>query len=308
MTAKFADPRFAIEGLIPEGLTFMAGAPKLGKSWLALSLGISVASGGVALGAVDVVAGDVLYLALEDSPRRLQGRLRMLLDDDKAPDCLQLETEWPRLDEGGNDAIESFLVDRPYTRLVIIDVWARLRSRSLNRTDYYSADYDAAAPIQKLAQEHGVAVVVLHHTRKAAAEDFVESVSGTFGTAAAADTIAVVRRSRGEADATLLVTGRDVEEQELALRFSPTVGAWTLLGPAARFRLGETRRKLLEALEAHGNLTPKQASEVTGMRHDLVRQTLIRMDKAGEVLTTKGVYAPIPPVTPVTESLTLVTE
>jgi hypothetical protein len=63
---------------------------------LAQVRGISVASGGVALGAFDVVEGDVLYLALEGSPRRPQGRLRMLLGDQKAPPGLQLETEWPR--------------------------------------------------------------------------------------------------------------------------------------------------------------------------------------------------------------------
>src|SRR3954470_24089874 len=141
MTATFADPRFAVEGLIPEGLTFMAGAPKLGKSWLALSLGIAVASGGAALGAVDVVEGDVLYLALEDSPRRLQGRLRMLLGDEAAPERLQIETAWPRVDEGGGEAIAAFLEERRDTRLVIVDVWARLRGRSVNRQDYYTSDY-----------------------------------------------------------------------------------------------------------------------------------------------------------------------
>jgi hypothetical protein len=99
--ATFDDPRFAVDGLIPEGLTFMCGAPKLGKSWLALGLALAVASGGKALGSVPVERGEALYLALEDSPRRLQTRLRMLLPDELAPAGLRLETEWPRLDEGG---------------------------------------------------------------------------------------------------------------------------------------------------------------------------------------------------------------
>src|SRR6266540_3999994 len=73
------EPRFAVDGLIPEGLAFMCGAPKLGKSWMALGLSIAVAAGGRALSAVQVERGEALYLALEDSPRRLQSRLRMLL-------------------------------------------------------------------------------------------------------------------------------------------------------------------------------------------------------------------------------------
>ena len=94
------------------------------------------------------------------------------------------------------------------------------------------------------------------------AADFVETVQGTFGTAAAADTIIVVKRSRGEADATLYVTGRDVDEQELALRFAPETGTWELLGDAAEYGLGETRKEILDAIRAHGSLTPKQASDL----------------------------------------------
>ena len=105
----FADPRFAVDGLFPEGLAFMAGAPKLGKSWMALGLGVAIASGGRAFGTVPVVGGDVLYLALEDSPRRLQSRLRTLLGNDAPPERLHLETEWPRLDEGGTEKLDGWL-------------------------------------------------------------------------------------------------------------------------------------------------------------------------------------------------------
>jgi RecA-family ATPase len=57
---------------VPEGCILLAGPPKVGKSWLTLGLGLSVASGGKALGRIDVTAGQVLYLALEDTPRRLK--------------------------------------------------------------------------------------------------------------------------------------------------------------------------------------------------------------------------------------------
>jgi hypothetical protein len=184
---------------------------------------------------------------------------------------------------------------------VLIDVWPRIRPRVTKRTDCYQADYDAAAPLQGLAISRGIAVVSLFHTCKAEAEDFVETVQGTFGTAAAADTIVVVKRSRGQADATLFVTGRDVEERELALRFSPGAGTSALLGDAEEYTLGETRRELLDAVRAHGVLTPKQAAETTGIDYNLAKLTLWRMAKDGQLDAERGAYSLRTPVTPVTE-------
>src|SRR5206468_2870070 len=156
MAASFEEPRFAVAGLIPEGLTFMCGAPKLGKSWMALGLSIAVAAGGRALGTIPVEQGDVLYLALEDSPRRLQRRLGMMVD--LAPSGLQLETAWPRLDEGGMDQLEKRLDEQP-ARLVFVDVWPRIRPRVKTRSDYFSTDYEEAAQLQTLAIGRAISVV-----------------------------------------------------------------------------------------------------------------------------------------------------
>jgi hypothetical protein len=295
LAEAFPEPRYAVAGLLPEGLAFMAGAPKLGKSWLALGLSIAVAAGGRALGSVPVERGDVLYLALEDSPRRLQSRLRMLLDSEDAPPGLHLETVWPRLDEGGADELAAWLDERPDARLVLIDVWPRVRPR-VKGSDYFAADYDAAASLQQIATARGIPIVALYHTRKAEASDFVETVQGTFGTAAAADTIVVVKRSRGQADATLYVTGRDVEERELALRFDAAIGTWTLLGEAAEYEMPETRRELLDAVRAHGGLTPKQAAGVTSVSYELAKKTLRRMAQDRQLEARNGRYTPLPTV------------
>jgi hypothetical protein len=302
--ADFADPKFAVDNLIPEGLTFMAGAPKLGKSWMALGLAIAVSAGGRALGTIPVEKGEALYLALEDSPRRLQSRLRVLLGSERPGGDLYLETAWPRLDDGGADRLEGWLDEHPASRLVLVDVWPRIRPGAGNRsTDYFTADYNGAAQLQALAIRRGVAVVALYHTRKAEAADFVETVQGTFGTAAAADTIIVVKRSRGQADATLYVTGRDVSERELALRFSAEIGTWALLGDASEYSIGETRKELLDAVRAHGSLTPKQASEVTTVGYELAKKTMQRMSADGQLDAAKGHYNLRTPVPGVPESL-----
>jgi hypothetical protein len=305
LATDFPEPRFAVPALVPEGLTFFAGAPKLGKSWLALGLGIAVASGGRALGTLEVDRGEVLYLALEDSPRRLKDRLAILLRGEECPEGLWFETEWPRLGAGGAEQLSSWITEHPQARLVVVDVFTRMRTAEVKRSDLYKVDYDAASELQAVAIGNGVAVVCLYHTRKAEAQDFVETVQGTFGLAAGADTILVARRGRGEADATLLATGRDISEQELALRFSPEARTWSLLGDAAEYNLGETRREIVEAVRTHGTLTPKQAAEVAEVGYDLARQTMRRMAADGQLVGKAGRYTlpPQGPVTAVTVSL-----
>ena len=299
MADEFPEPRFAVPGIVPEGLTFFAGAPKLGKSWLALGLGIAIASGGRALGSLPVEAGDVLYLALEDSPRRLKERLGVVLDGEQPPAGLHFHTNWPRLGDGGAEQIAVWLDEHPDARLVIVDVFTRIRAPELKRSDLYRADYEAAAELQALAISRGIAIVAIYHTRKAEAADFVEMVQGTFGLAAGADTILVARRGRGEADATLYATGRDISEQELALRFSPEARTWVVLGDAAEYSLGETRRLVVDALRTHGRLTPKKLSEVAEVSYENARQVMRRMANDGQLVGDGGEYS-LPPQTPVT--------
>jgi hypothetical protein len=127
MAEEFPAPRWAVPGLIPEGLTILAGAPKAGKSWLALNLALAIAGGTSVLGEIQVDAGEALYLALEDTPRRLQSRMSKILGDQPAPAGLTLLTEFPTLPSGGAEAVGGWLEARPNARLVVIDVFAKVR-------------------------------------------------------------------------------------------------------------------------------------------------------------------------------------
>lgn len=71
--------RWAIDPILPEGVTILGGKPKLGKSWLALTLQVAIAEGGAALGKYPVERGEVLYISLEDNKKRLQKRTNTLL-------------------------------------------------------------------------------------------------------------------------------------------------------------------------------------------------------------------------------------
>jgi hypothetical protein len=293
LATDFPEPRFAVPGIIAEGLNLLVGAPKLGKSWLALNIAIAVASGGRALGKVPVEQGGVFYLALEDGPRRLKKRLGMVLGTEPAPEGLHFETEWRALIDGGADDLSAWLAIHPDTRLVVVDVIARLRSPVRTNTDRYLLDYMVAEEVKRVADFHGVAVVAVHHTRKAAADDFIESVSGTNGLAGAADTIIALKRSRGQADAVLHATGRDIEERELALNFDAQIGTWALLGDAEEWRMSETRRQIIEAIrEADQALRPKQIAEEAEADYGVVKHLVRRMVDDGQLITDgKGFYS-----------------
>jgi hypothetical protein len=301
LATDFPAPRYAVPGIVAEGLNFFAGAPKLGKSWLAMGLCISVAGGGRALGVLEVPRGEALYLALEDPPRRLKERLQLALSGAPAPEGLYFETEWPRLPDGGTERLRGWLDDHRDCRLVVIDVFAKVRPILRDRGDRYLADYTAVEPLKGLADEHRVAIVAQHHTRKATADDFLETVSGTHGLAAAADSVLVMRRSRGQADAELSVTGRDVTERDLALRFASEVGTWTLLGDAEEWVLSETRREILQALRRSAPMSPKQLAESLGRSHEAIKKALQRMAHADQIVAEAGVYKPVPRVPGVPE-------
>lgn len=307
LEVEFPEPRWAVPGLLAEGLNLLVGAPKLGKSWLALNIGVAVASGGVALGKVPVVEGDVLYLALEDTGRRLQSRLRSVLAGAGAPKRLFLATECAVLPDGGADRITHWLDDHTDARLVIVDVFTKVRGTAVKDASRYDADYVAMAQIKSIADRYGVAFCVVHHTRKAASEDFLDTVSGTNGLAGAADAILVLTRSRGSSDATVKITGRDVEEADHPLAFDSKIGTWTLLdGPASDYEVSDERRRIIAAVRETPGLSPKAIADASGVKHDVVKHLVRTMVDAGQLETDgAGHYSEPPhsPFTPFTPSL-----
>lgn len=302
MRADFPEPKWALVGFLVAGLNLIAAVPKWGKSWFCLALAIAVASGGRAFGKVPVDQGDVLYLALEDTPRRLQNRLAILLGHEPVPSRLTFVTSMPRLPEAAA-LVSEWLHEHPDARLVIVDVLRRVRPKGDERSDMYGRDYDALAQLKRLADEHDVAVLVVHHLRKMDAEDPFDMVSGSNGIAAACDTILVAKRLRNSTTAELHITGRDVEERKVALEWDVTTCTWTLLEePVAVVQLGETRRRIVEHLTAVQAGTPTQVADALGIKLTTAKVTLRRMADDRQVDSDgHGLYMPVTPVTAVTQ-------
>ena len=217
---------FVVDDLLPQGLHLLAGAPKIGKSWLALWLCLCAAQG-KPLWTFATRPCEVLYLCLEDSFQRIQSRLFDLTED--APPTLHFAVMSQQLHNGLVEQIEQFLKEHPQTRLIVIDTLQRIRTAD-NDANPYASDYRDLSALKRIADAHGIAILLIHHLRKMNDDDPMNMISGTTGLSGATDSNFVLRKSkRRENTATLYCTGRDIPYRELALEFDGEDHVWKLL-------------------------------------------------------------------------------
>ena len=217
---------FLVDELIPEGLHILAGAPKIGKSWLALWLCLCV-SQGQPLWNFAVTQGEVLYLSLEDSYRRIQSRLFDLTED--APPTLHFAILADTLKHGLEQQIEQFLTEHPTTKLVVIDTLQRVRSAG-GDSNLYANDYQEIGLLKKLADKRHIAIRLIHHLRKLHDDDPMNMISGSTGLSGAADSTFVLQKNSRLANvASLHCTGRDIPDRTLKLEFGEEDHIWKLL-------------------------------------------------------------------------------
>jgi hypothetical protein len=177
-------------------------------------------------------------------------------------------------------------------KAVFVDTFQFIRPPTTNR-QLYKSDYADSARLSLLANELGIAIVAIHHTRKMEAEDPLDAVSGTTGIAAGFDSIfALTRTSAGGFK--LEGRGRDIKSVEIALGFDGENARWTIEGDAAIAQASAQRKAILAAIEIAGRSGPKGIAEQTGVGHDVVRKLLPQMVKAGQILKPeRGIYAPV---------------
>ena len=204
---------FVVDTLISQGLHILAGSPKVGKSWLALWLAVTVAKGEPVWG-MQVKQGTTLYLCLEDSQIRIQNRLFDVTEE--APASVHFCTESHLLGDGLTEQLERFLSEHPDTTLIIIDTLQMIRGTTYNNT--YANDYRDLSALKRLADAHRIAILLIHHLRKEKADDVFNRISGTTAISGAVDTsFTLVEEQRGSGRARLSCIGRDIEYRELEL-------------------------------------------------------------------------------------------
>lgn len=215
-----------IDGLLYPGTYLFVGAPKVGKSFLMAQTAYHVSTG-QALWDYPVHAGTVLYLALEDDYRRLQERLSRMFGVE-GTDTLHFATCAKQLGDGLYEQLNRFVSEHKDTRLIIIDTLQKIREASGDKYSYAN-DYEIIGQLKHFADQTGICLLLVHHTRKQQADDKFDRISGTNGLLGAADGAFILEKEKRTGDTAVLeVSGRDQPEQKLILKKNMERLVWEL--------------------------------------------------------------------------------
>jgi hypothetical protein len=290
--AHFPKVPWIIPGLLPCGLAILAGKSKIGKSWMSLCIALSIAHGKKALGyyALDT-PGEVLYLALEDYDEFMQERLTEL--EDRLPQNLKLAFSWERGAEGVRH-VEYYLDQHPNTRVVLIDVWQKFRpaNHGKGRVDAYVEAYESLTPLQRIAAERKIAIIVVMHAAKAPplSGEWEDAILGTVGNIGAADTIIGLLKHQGAY--VMRAKGRRFRDEVNVVIDRDNRSGWQVIGDADEVLMSDQRHQIIAALSDtqdrtlsylydHCNATDAPAKAT-------LRKTLSRMAEDGQVIAMKG--------------------
>ena len=217
-----------IGGLLYGGAYILAGAPKIGKSFLVAQIAYHVSTG-KKLWDFDVHQGTVLYLALEDDYQRIQSRMFMMYGVEDS-EKLHFATVANKIGNGLDEQLEYFMREHPDTKLIIIDTMQKIREAG-GEAYSYASDYEIIGKLKQFADKHSICVLTVHHTRKQPAGDTFEMISGTTGLLGCADgSLLMQKKKRTALEATIDVVGRDQQDQILYLSMSKKWESQPVLG------------------------------------------------------------------------------
>lgn len=311
---KFPPMRWAVPDLIPEGYGLLVGSPKIGKSWLTLSIALAVATGGQVLEAIRTgPARPVLLLALEDGPRRLQERIEALLEPGARFPRLLTYSHDPIPANEAVATVKAWMEDNGDSApLVILDTLGAVLPQKKASQSGFQFDYQVGRALKAVSDQYpGSTFLVVHHDRKMKSDDWMEGVSGSNGVNGAADFTIYLTRDRNSDQGAIHVTGRDVEEKSVALIWC--AGTWVLDGEnleQASERLKEyikqakqqeqakgfssNQQDLLKYVNANSGVTPAQVAEVFNVSPQVASVNLGRLYKAKAIdKAGRGVFVPL---------------
>lgn len=285
------EPNWIIKDLMPIGLTLCAGAPKIGKSWLALQIAKSITSGEYVLDE-PTQRGAILYLALEDNPRRLKERTTIQnWSGELAADFMtfgMFDTEIKDLQNGGGERLQAMIEQCGY-RLVVIDTLSRAIRGDQDRVRDMT---HALAPLHEIAHKNNCAVLLIDHHRKPAKdktnEDLIADIMGSTAKGAMADTIWGLYRQRNKSTARLAVTGRDIEERNLVLSMDWERGTWNV-AHSADAELTEREAEIVDVLK-RGKARLSEIATATGQAKQNVFTRLEKLIARGIVSRENEYY------------------
>lgn len=312
LETKYPPVQFVVPGLIPEGLTLLVAAPKIGKSWFVLALSLACSQGGYVLGKIQVDKRPVLYMALEDGERRLQDRMKKL-GATTGEDLANLTFLTETAPTTAGTIIHTYLQRKGSEKpLIVLDTLGRARG-AYSGNDAYGKDYTDMARLKSYVDMYpGSSLVIVHHTNKGGGQsDFLGAVSGTQGLAGAADSILLIERPRGGKSSILKVTSRDTGEGEYAVTLNES-GQWELVGDDLKAAaaaaitteqsagLGDLSTKILEVVNRYPEpQSIENISQLAGVDKETAGRYLRRLAEDGRIERPgRGKFAPLRNVMP----------
>jgi hypothetical protein len=286
LDAEFPEPKWAIPALIPEGLTIIGGRPKVGKSWLLLQAAIAVGTGGMFFNK-PVDQGNVLYVAFEDGPRRLQDRIKKMGMPRDA--MVTFERVWKPMHKGGLEDLVIELATVDY-RLVIFDTLTRAFP-GLSQKDHPEVIGRCIDQIQTIATNRNLSITFSDHTRKpnGFVNDPIDDILYSSEKVKSADVVLSLYKEQGKAGARLLGRGRDIDEIDLTLQWDPVVWCWQCDGNTGELARTERQNEILAAIETLGKSQigeiakslGKNKGQIYGALQDLCNDGLAKREVIG---------------------------
>ena len=292
MNTEYPPLKWVVPDLIPEGLAMLGGRPKVGKSWLALHIANAVATGGETLGR-QVPQGKVLYVALEDSGRRINDRLHTI--GAAKSKTLFFAEEWPFLERHGLALLERVIQDEAFD-LVILDTFTRM----LEKSDQTNSSEMAAVlgPLQRMTIDYGFSLHILDHHNKLADPDapLSQSLFGSVAKSGVADVLVGLFRKESERQGRLKISGRDVSDLDMVVNLSDENAVWQVTGNAVDVQKKTNKELVLQAVkdlvelsETPSNLTIARHVDMNTGNVNRLLQTLlsegkiVRGEKKGKI-------------------------
>ena len=290
---KYHPLEWLIPDIIPlEGVTMLVGSPKSGKSLFVLNIIISYLVSDIILNFYPTPDKkiNILYLDLEASKRRIKERAMKIIGDSPCPTNLVIANDWPRFGEGSLEKLR-YRLGLEHFDLVIIDILGKVQSmRKVSNVHSYSLDQQEIDKFSQICKDFRTSIILVHHTRKAKSEDWVDMVSGSHGISGTVDTLLYLYRVKGQTGATLHVVGRDIEEETYRLDFDKSSKRWEMIGRVEDIisNVSKESLRILNLLNAHeGMLTPTVIANQLGKSVGSVKMHLLNLLKDDLILREK---------------------
>ena len=306
ITTDIPPLRYAVNPILPEGLVCIAGRPKAMKSWLMYKLCFCVENGLNFLGH-KVEQGNALYLALEDSKRRLKERA-FKMGHEKNKNFPTTDIEAPYLGMGLEEDLQKWIDGVSKPKLIVVDTLARVKAAvGFKKGTAYDIDNELLRKLQHLAITNGVCIAFVTHLSKATQDYNFDKITGSVGLQGMTDAMWLIDRGDNSPNASITGRGRDILDFEYAVKWNDETMTYDYMGNKVVIEMNENRKLILDAMKSlkDGGVSEVRPSDVikyygekaTSKKGKNISRTMQRMADDFEIqsLPKYGFYSLITP-------------